>query len=319
MSFFHHDDSLHQAGDRILTSTWEHFPTLARNQLALTWVVYDDPVIVNTGGAIAASDFWQQSVRGFSYRGVECLDPAELVHLVYLVAMHEWLERGMVAASAELERAMQDMISLGNRDAAGLVVDWLTGTTSGPELPPQPFQTWQQQRNLINRYLQSLQWSELQTVNANQKTWAGLPYGRERQCLGPMLENRNQLTTDAIARLLHSIIGGVAVTAERSQAMMASLDLRAQQSRLRQAPLSSLPTVGMTAALATALPEGCQCWAMTGENSDGCYGTCYVEIPNAQPFSLTLFVQSHSEGHSMMTFMLQQVVKAIAALKNGQS
>ncbi len=38
------------------------------------------------------------------------------------------------------------------------------------------------------------------------------PYGRERAFYGEMLDNRNMLTTNAIARLLHSIVGGVAVS-----------------------------------------------------------------------------------------------------------
>jgi hypothetical protein len=35
------------------------------------------------------------------------------------------------------------------------------------------------------------------------------------------MENRNMVTTNATAQLLHSIVGGVAVSAVRSQAMMA--------------------------------------------------------------------------------------------------
>ncbi len=38
------------------------------------------------------------------------------------------------------------------------------------------------------------------------------PDGRERAFVGKMLDNRNMLTTDAVARLLHSIVGGVAVS-----------------------------------------------------------------------------------------------------------
>ena len=280
-------------GDRILAQTWEQFPTLARNQLALTWVVYDDPVIVNTGGAITPNDFWQQSVRGFSYRGVECVDPAGLAHLVYLVAIHEWIERGMVASSPELERAMQDMVVLGHPGAASLVVDILTGTTSGPELPPQPFQTWQQQRNIVNRYLQSLQWPELETVTISQKT--GAAYGRERQALGQMLEHRNQLTTDAIARLMHSIIGGVAVSAGRSQTMMKAM---------HQAQIS----FG-----ATALPPNSQYWSLTGQDPNGYHEVLYIEVPGSQPFLLAVSVrqdlaQRQASQNGVIPFIGQRII-----------
>ncbi len=218
---FHKDGQLEELGDRILEATWAEFPGLARNQIAMTWLVYDPPAPINTGGAISSVEFWKYSPRGYSYRGVERIYPASVIKLFYLVAVHEWLERGMIQPSAELNRAVKDMIVDSSNDATGLVVDILSGTTSGPELPPGPFDTWQQQRNIVNRYFQSLGWQELETINVNQKTWCDGPYGRERAFLGELMENRNMLTTNATARLLHSIVGGVAVSAARSQEMMA--------------------------------------------------------------------------------------------------
>jgi beta-lactamase class A len=76
--------------------------------------------------------------------------------------------KGMVQTSSELERAISDMIVASSNDATSLVVDVLTGTTSGPELPPGPFETWKTQRNIINRYFQSLGWPDLETINVNQ-------------------------------------------------------------------------------------------------------------------------------------------------------
>jgi hypothetical protein len=58
----------------------------------------------------------------------------------------------MIESSAELERAITDMIVDSSNDATSLIVDTLTGTTSGPELPDAPFETWKHQRNLVNRY-----------------------------------------------------------------------------------------------------------------------------------------------------------------------
>ena len=90
----------------------------------------------------------------------------------------------MATPSAELDRAIRDMIIDSSNDATSLVVDTLTGTTSGPELSAGPFTTWQAQRNLINRYYQSLGWAELEPLNINQKTWSDGPYGRERAFVG---------------------------------------------------------------------------------------------------------------------------------------
>ncbi|HBE16507.1 MAG TPA: serine hydrolase, partial [Cyanobacteria bacterium UBA11367] len=171
MTFFHKDEQLSKLGTDILEAVWAEFPSLARNQIALTWVVYDPPVPVNTGGALSAEEFWKYKVRGFSYRGVERIYPASIVKLFYLVAIHEWLETGMTNPSAELDRAIKDAIAYSSNDATSLIVDILSGTTSGPELPPSPFETWKLQRNIVNRYFQSLGWQELESINVNQKTW----------------------------------------------------------------------------------------------------------------------------------------------------
>jgi hypothetical protein len=220
MPFFRQDEGLATIAQQILQTTSTKFPTLKRDNIALTWIVYEQPVIVNTGGALSPAEFWQYQVKGFSYRGVERIYPASIVKLFYLVAIHEWLQGGMVPESLELNRAIRDAIIASSNDATSLLVDVLTGTTSGPELPPNPFVTWQKQRNIVNRYFASLGWSELESINVNQKTWCDGAYGRERAFLGELMENRNMLTTDAVARLLHSIIGGVAVSSERSQKMM---------------------------------------------------------------------------------------------------
>ena len=96
MIFCKRDEELESVGNGILEATWGEFPTLARNQLAITWVVYDPPAPVNTGGALTPDAFWNHGVRGFSYRGEERIYPASVVKLFYLVAAHEWLEKGMI-------------------------------------------------------------------------------------------------------------------------------------------------------------------------------------------------------------------------------
>ena len=55
MSFFKNDPSLGEMVEAILDTTWQAFPDLQRDQIALTWLVYDAPVVVNTGGAISAN------------------------------------------------------------------------------------------------------------------------------------------------------------------------------------------------------------------------------------------------------------------------
>ena len=310
MPFFQRNDELAQWGDRLLSATWQQFPSLAQNQIALTWIVYDEP-IVNTGGALTPDAFWQRSPRGFSYRGVERIYPASVVKLFYLVAVHEWLAQNMISPAAELDRAVRDMIVDSSNDATSLVVDVLTGTTSGPELPPGPFATWQQQRNIVNRYFQSLGWPELDTINANQKTWCDGAYGRERAFLGELMDNRNALTTEATARLLHSIVGGVAVSSQRSQAMMALM-----QRSLDPAALAADPENQVTGFLGAGLPQSASLWSKAGETSTVRHDAAYVELPHLLPFLLVVFTEGkdHSRNTAILPFVAQQAVEAIAAL-----
>ena len=104
-TFFQRNSDLQAVLDQVLEQTWAEFPKLARNQIAATWIVYEPPFPINTGGAISAADFWQQSPPGASYRGVEAIYPARVVKLFYLVAAHEWLEREMVSSTPDLVRA----------------------------------------------------------------------------------------------------------------------------------------------------------------------------------------------------------------------
>ena len=312
MVFFNKDEQLENLGNQILEATWAKFPTLASNQIALTWVVYDPPAPVNTGGALTPNAFWSHAVRGFSYRGGERIYPASVVKLFYLVVLQEWLEKGMSQTSGELDRALTDMIVDSSNDATSLIVDILTGTTSGPQLTLGPFETWKYQRNIINRYYQSLGWEEMQVINACQKTWGDGPYGREKAFYGEMFENRNMLTTDATARLLHSIVGGVAVSSMRSQSMMNLLK--------RSLNPEELPQDGeedqVTGFLGSGLPENSQIWSKAGWTSTVRHDAAYIELPDQRPYLLIVFTEGKEQAKSreILPFVSERIAQAVANL-----
>ncbi len=307
--FFLTNADLHASLERILEATWTAFPQLAPNQIAITWVVYEPPYQVNTGGALSAEAFWQYQPQGASYRGVELVEPAGVVKLFYLVAMHVWLEQQMVQPAAEIARAMTDMISRTSDDALSYLLDVLSGTTSGPALPSGPFETWKLQRNIVNRYFQQLGWPELRSVNMNQKIWADGPYGRERDFLGEAFENRNRLTTEATARLLHSIIGGVSVSGVRSVSMMdlmrRSLDIAALDPRAADRETSligaGLPHTDLSAKV----------WSQAGADRQVRHEAAYVEVEGRSPYLLVIFTEGdrqHSED--LIPFISKQIFEA---------
>jgi len=312
MIFFNQDEQLENLGLGILEATWAQFPNLARNQIALTWIVYDPPVLVNTGGALTPNAFWNHSVRGFTYRGVERIYPASVVKLFYMLAVNEWLEKQMLQTSKELERATRDMIVDSSNDSTSLVIDMLSGTTSGPQLSPGPFETWKHQRNIVNRYLKSLGWEELEIINVCQKTWGDGPYGRERAFYGEMLENRNMLTTNATAKLLHSIVGGVAVSSGRSQAMMALL----KRSLKREDLPTDVEEDQITGFLGSGLPENAQIWSKVGWTSQVRHDAAYIELPDKRPYLLVVFTEgkAHAKSREILPFISQQIASSISNL-----
>ena len=91
-----------------------------RNSLSITWIRYAD-VVPECGQGFGAA--WGEQ---------RCVYPASVVKLFYAVAVEQWLQRDLIPDGDELQRAMGDMIGDSSNDATGLVVDLLTGTTSGP-------------------------------------------------------------------------------------------------------------------------------------------------------------------------------------------
>jgi len=311
MTFFRKDAQLTELAELILQAAWEQFPHLAQNQIALTWIVYEPPLAVNTGGALSTEEFWKHEPRGFHYRGVEAIYPASVVKLFYVVAIYEWFRGGMAQRSPELDRAIRDTIVDSSNDSTSLLVDVLTGTTSGPELSPGPFESWKQQRNIVNRYYQQLGWKELDTINVNQKTWGDGAYGRERAFVGEMLENRNKLTTNATARLLHSIVGGVAVSPQACQEIMGYM-----KRDLRPEILAADPENQVTGFIGDGLPIEAGVWSKAGWMSQVRHDTAYIELPDAFPYTLTIFTEgaAQSKSEAVIPFISQQIAVAMREL-----
>ena len=307
MTFFSKDEPLETLGKSIIELTCGKFSAYKPENIALTWLVYDEPVIVNTGGAIASDEFWQYPLRGYSHRGKERIFPASLVKLFYLVAIYEWLQAGMVKTSKEIERAIKDMIIDSSNDATSLIVDILTGTCSGPELPQGPFETWQNQRNIVNRYYQSMGWPELESINVNQKTWSDGPYGRERAFVGELRTNRNMLTTEAIARLFHAIVGGVAVSPTYSGQML---------NLLKRDLTTATPDLEnqITGFLGAGIAKESQIWSKAGWTSQVRHDAAYIESPHSQPYLLVVCTEGQ-ENTEILPFISQQIALAMSTLR----
>ena len=305
--FFATDAALQSKLEQVIEETQAAFPQLAPNQIAATWITYEPPYLVNTGGALSAEEFWQYRPKGASYRGVELIEPAGLVKLFYLVAAQVWLEQGMVQTSLETERAIANMIIEPGHDAAGYIVDVLSGTTSGPSIPAGPFETWKSQRNIINRYFAQIGWPELRAVNMNQKIWSDGPYGREQDFLGQAFEGRNLLSAEAIARLFHSIAGGISVTGERSQKMMGLL-----ARSLDPATIAAEVDNQVAGFIGGGLTPTTKLWSKSGISSQVRHDAAYIESDNAHPYLLVVLTEGleNRQNASLIPFVSKRIFEA---------
>jgi len=224
------------------------------------------------------------AVRGASLAGDQCRYPASVVKLFYLAATEAWLAQDLLSDGPELRRALADMIRDSGNDATSYVVDLLTGTGSGPELPPEPFLRWSVQRQLINRWFEGIGWPEWQGCNACQKTWAEGPYGRERQSYGSALENRNRLSTEVTARLLQAVMAGEWVSPQASARMRELLARTLDAAARREDPENQVDGF-----LGEGLPAGSRLWSKAGWMSQARHDAAFCVVPEAPPFLLVAF------------------------------
>src|SRR5437870_1140205 len=264
---------------------------LTENQLSITLIDLRDPQHPTTA----------------SFRGNERVYPASVVKLFYLVAVHRWLQDKKTQETDELKRAVRDMIVVSSNEATQYVVDVLTQTTGGFELPSKEMEEWQNKRNAVNRYYSSLGFTN---INVNQKTFCEDAYGREKVSRGPNGENRNKLTTDATARLLSEIVTGRAINPARSAQMM----------ELLKRDFSGTSTDnddqghGFT-GIALQGMSGARLWSKAGWTSTTRHDAAYIELPNGAKFVLVTFTTDHANEREIIPTVARVVIDGMISVK----
>ncbi len=272
--------------ERAAQSTLARFSaqSLQPDQLAITLIDLRDPARPQRG----------------SVRGGELIYPASVIKLFYLAATHRWLEDGKLADTPELRRAMKDMIVDSSNDATHYLIDLLTGTTSGPELPEAELKLWFDQRNAVTRYFTSLGYTG---VLAHKKPWGDGPYGRESQATRLFEPKRNMLTTDATARLLTEIATARCITAARSAEMMQLLT--------RNPAATEADPDTQARFTGPALPPGAKLWSKAGWTSQTRHDAAYVELPNGAKFALVVFTTGHARESEIIRAVARVIVEGM--------
>ena len=287
------ETSLQDLVNRAAKTTIDRFADkkLREDQLSITLIDMRDPKRPETA----------------SFRGNERVYPASVVKLFYLVAAHRWLEDKQIELTPELTRALRDMIVDSSNEATQYVVDVLTHTTSGYELPPKEMEEWQYKRNAINRYFTSMGYTN---INVNQKTFCEDAYGRESVSRGPKGENRNKLTTDATARLMMEIVTGKVANAARTTAMMELL----KRDYTRQTSDTDDQGRGFT-GMALQGREGFRIWSKAGWTSTTRHDVAYIETPAGVKFVLATFTSNHSTDREIIPAVAQVVIDGLKDAK----
>ena len=270
--------------DRAVAEARQQFPKLQPSQIAVTLVDLRDPA---------------QPARG-SHRGSEQIYPTSVIKLCYLAAAHRWLEDGKLTDTPELRRALSDMIVHSYNEATHYVVDVLTGTTSGPELPEAELKAWFEQRNAVTRYFAGLGYAN---VIAHKKPWCEGPYGRESQAIKAFEPKRNFLSTDDTARLMTEIVGGKCVSAQRSAEMMALLQ--------RTLPVKDNDPDAQGKFTGSALPAGAKLWSKAGWTSQTRHDCAYVELADGRKFVLVTFTTEHASERGIIHAVARKVVEEL--------
>ena len=241
-----------------------------------------------------------------SFRGNERVYPASVVKLFYLVAVHRWLEDKKIELTPELTRALRDMIVDSSNEATQYVVDVLTQTTSGYELPPKEMEEWQNKRNAVNRYFSGMGYIN---INVNQKTFCEDAYGRESVSRGPKGENRNKLTTDATARLMMEIVTGKVASPARTALMMDLLkrDYSGQGGTDDQGRDFT--------GIALRGREGFRLWSKAGWTSTTRHDVAYIEMPDGAKFVLATFTSNHANEREIIPTVARVVIDGLKEVK----
>ena len=225
-------------------------PNLHKN-ISITWIYYNNnnPKIKSGLGAA-----WEENKLFY---------PASIVKLIYGIAIEVWLQKDFILDSHELRRALAHMIADSSNDATSYIVDILTGTNSGPSLKGNKWEAWKTQRQLVNKWLRSLNWPELTQVNCCQKTWTDSPYGRDKEFYGEHNANRNSLSTSATARMFEALMTDNLLSPQRSkflkQYFLRSLDVFDRKRN---------PENQIDGFLGEGLPSSSKVWSKAGWMSE---------------------------------------------------
>lgn len=244
--------------------------------------------------------------RWASSRGEDQTYPASVVKMFFMAALHQQLQDGKVTLTKELERGLRDMIVDSSNEATQYILDVLTDTASGAELPQAEFDRWQHKRNRVNRYFSAMGYSN---INVNQKTFCEDAYGIEQQSRNYKGQNRNMLTTNATARLLAEIVLGRSVNPDRSRQMMELM----KRDPFKETKDTDNQGTGFSGkALIDRKETGARLWSKAGWTSRSRHDAAYIEMPDGRRLVVVVFTDNHANEREIIPSLVSKILDRTA-------
>ena len=253
-----------------------------------------------------------KNLRWAHFAGEDAIYPASVVKMFYMAALHQQLQDGKVTLTPELERGLKDMIVDSSNEATQYILDVLTSTASGAELPQPEFDKWQYKRNRVNRYFSAMGYTG---INVNQKTFCEDAYGIEQQSRKYKGQNRNMLTTNATARLLTEIVLGRSVTPDRSRQMM---DLMKRDPFKESKDPDNQATGFVGKALIDKKLTDTKLWSKAGWTSKSRHDAAYIETADGLKLVLVVFTDNHANDREPIPAVAGKVIDRMRAAVAGQ-
>lgn len=213
-----------------------------------------------------------------SVHGDEMQFASGLAKLVWAVTAYKYLQDDCSDMTPALQEDIMRMLRDGDNAATHRIVDFVSGTESGPALPYPELCDFSKRRDYANWYLTNLGFKDF---NVNQKPTTANAAGRDLQLLGRKLplnfENSNRLTSNQVAGLFYLLDQEALVSPGASNAMKAYMFRPLEQQKLRALP-----------GIASGLPVGSKLVSLNGYTVRNYADAGIITLPSGQHYVLSI-------------------------------
>jgi hypothetical protein len=234
--------------------------------------------------------------------------PASVVKTFYIAYGASLLDAGSIELTEEHERGFRDMIVDSSNDATGLVLDLVTDTTGGAELPADEMAVWMEKRQAVNRWLVG---RGITGVNACQKTWNEGPYGRERLGYGSSMELRNMASAEACAKMMCEIKLGLVASADRTSWMLGFFE-RGVESNGEEPDGQTRNFIGKV------VPKGCTLWSKAGLAYETRHDVACVRAPDGREFVMAIMTDHNIGNAKLVPFLAERILRSVGVIEGGE-